>query len=275
MKFCMIDSDNRSAFDVFLMARYEQEFGNKDSLCLGMFDDRGPLGAVILRMNHAVIEIISLDYVEGLEDGECESAIAEFVKAQDWDVYRIEYIVGGKKSFFDDYDYVMMEVGFMPGRGNVRKYHATLKKIAMAQVDTFKLFGKTKDVSEFKIGKDLTRHDIDSYNRQYPSNRYYRDKDNEELSCFMFKNGKITAGVLARDLGDGSLEFQWMDAKHLAPQEVMKLIVYTTVNALGKYPTTADVIVCPFTREVEGLVSRFGFEEYPGDIETRIYTYYL
>lgn len=275
MKFCLIDPKNRKYFDDFIPGRYERELGDKSYLALGMFDERGPLGAVITRKNHAVMEIISLNYVEGLEDGECEAAFAEFAKDQDWDVYRLEYIVGAEKSFFDNYDFVMMEAGFVPAKGNVKKYHATLKHIAKAQEDTIKFFGKTKDVSEFKIGKELTKHDIDAYNHKYSCNKYYRDEDNEELSCFMFKEGEVVAGVSARDLGDGTLEFQWMNAKGIAIQEVMKLIVYTTVNAMRKCPASSDVIVCPFTREVEGLVTRFGFEEYPGNVETRIYSYYF
>ena len=91
----------------------------------------------------------------------------------------------------------------------------------------------------------------------------------------MFKGEEVVAGIMARDLGDGTLEFQWMDAKGLAIQEVMKLVVFTTVNALKKYPPSTEVIICPFTSEVEGLVTRFGFDESPEHVETRIYSYYL
>ncbi len=275
MKFCMIDPGNRKYFDRFIPERYDRERTDKNCLTLGMFDERGPLGAVIFRKNHAVMEVLSLYYVEGLEEGECERAIAEFADLQDWDVYRLEYIFGGSREFLEEYDFVMMEAGFVPSEGNVKKFHATLETIANAQGETIRLFDRIKDVSEIKIGKSLTNHDIDSYNNLYPYNRYYRDAENEELSTFMFKNGEVVAGILARDMGDGTLEFQWMDARCLTIQEVMKLIVYTTLNAIKKYPASSDVIICPFTREVEGLISRFGFKEYPGDIATRIYTYYL
>ena len=80
MRFCLIDSKNRKYFDDFIPGRYERELGDKSYLTLGMFDERGPLGAVIMRKNHTVMEIISLNYVEGLEDGECEAAFVEFVK---------------------------------------------------------------------------------------------------------------------------------------------------------------------------------------------------
>ncbi|MCR5155439.1 MAG: hypothetical protein K6C96_02000 [Butyrivibrio sp.] len=275
MEFCVIDDKSREYFEPFIARRYEIELTDKNTIALGIYDDRGVLGAAILRKNHAVMEILSLEYINDLEAGECEKELIEIIKKQDWDVYRIEYIVGAEKTFFDDYDFAMLDIGFIPSEGNVKKYHATLKEIAQYQGETLKLFEKKKDVSEFKIGKNLTNHDIDSYNNIYPCNRYRRAADNEELSCFMFKDGEVAAGILARDLGDGTLEFQWMDARELAIQEVMKLIVFTTVNALKKYSPSCEVIICPFTSEVEGLVTRFGFKESPEHVETRIYSYYL
>ena len=275
MEFCLIDDKCREFFEPFIAGRYERELNDRNNIALGIYDDRGALGAAILRKNHAVMEILTLDYTADLEAGECEKELAQLVERQDWGVYRIEYILGADKDFLDDYDFTMMDIGFIPSEGNVKKYHATLKDIALAQGDTLKLFEKKKDVSEFKIGKNLTKHDVDSYNNIYPYNRYHKAADNEELSCFMFKGEEVVAGIMARDLGDGTLEFQWMDAKGLAIQEVMKLVVFTTVNALKKYPPSTEVIICPFTSEVEGLVTRFGFDESPEHVETRIYSYYL
>ena len=275
MDFCLIDAENQKYFNAFIPGRMALEIKDRNCLTLGMFDERGPLGAVVFRKRNAVMEIFSLDYLNSLEPGECEKALVEFADKQNWDVYRLEYIVGGSREFFDDYDFVMLDAGFVPSRGNVKKFHATLGTAAKSQKEILSLFGKTKDVSEFKIGKSLTKHDIDSYNNLYPYNRYLRDENNEELSCFMFKKGEVVAGIIARDEGNGRLEFEWMDARGLAIQEVMKLIVFTTVNAIKKYPPETEVIICPFDREVEGLVGRFGFEESPGHIETRIYSYYL
>ncbi len=91
----------------------------------------------------------------------------------------------------------------------------------------------------------------------------------------MIKDGEPLAGIFMSETEDRKLVFQWMDARGQTPQAIMKLIFFTMVNALGKYPKGTEVIICPFTEEVKSLISKFGFNETPENIRTRIYSYYL
>ncbi len=278
MKFCQITKNNFDAFKPFIPDKLSHIRNDKRCLSLGFYEDDTPMGAVILFANNAILEVRSLEHMDELQDGVCEKALADFVTGQNWqNIYRIEYIVGGTREFLEEYDFTMLDIGFIPSEGSVRKYSAPLYDIIKAQRDSLNAFKRSGEIDkgEYIIGKKLTRHQIDSYNNMYPYNRYFRDENNEQLSCFLIKNGEPVAGITMAENDDGKLEFQWMDARGQSPQTIMKLIFHTLVNAMNLYPRGTEVIICPFTEEVKSLISRFGFSEDEGDIRTRIYSYYL
>ncbi len=276
MKFCQITRDNFKAFKPFIPERFDHIRNDKRCLSLGFFENESPVGAVILFANNAVLEVKSLEHTPEAEDGVCEKALAEFVTEQNWqNIYRIEYVVGGTEEFLDAYDFTMLDVGFIPSESDVRKFTAPLYEIIKAQGENLGAFKKAKDTSQYIFGKNLTKYQIDSYNNMYPYNRYYPDENNSELSCFMLKDNDPIAGIIMAETEDGKLEFQWMDARGRSPQEVMKFIFHTLVNALTKYPRGTEVVICLFTDEVKGLISKFGFEESKENIKTRVYSYYL
>lgn len=276
MKFCQITRDNYKAFKPFIPDKLDQIRNDRRCLSLGFYEDDQPMGAVVLFANNAVIEIRSLEHLSSVKDGVCEKEVATFVTNQNWQsIYRIEYIVGGTEEFLSEYDFTMLDIGFIPVEGDVRKFSAPLKDIITAQRETLNAYQKTKDNCEYILGKNLTKHQLDSYNNMYPYNRYFPNEKNEELSCFMLKDGLPVAGITMAETDDNKLEFQWLDARGQSPQAIMKLIFYTMVNALGKYPRGTEVIICPFTDEVKTLISKFGFSESPENIRTRIYSYYL
>ncbi len=159
--------------------------------------------------------------------------------------------------------------------GDVRKFTTPLNEVAKTQGQSLKQYKDIKDDSEFILGKNLTRGQLDSYNNTYPYNKYFPNEKNSELSCFMIKDDLPIAGITMTETDDSKLEFQWMDARGLKPQLIMKLIFHTLINAMTKYPKGTEVIICPFTEEVKGLISKFGFDESPEKIRTRIYSYYL
>ena len=276
MKFCQITRENFKAFKPFIPDRFDHIRNDKRSLSLGFFENDSPIGAVILFANNAVLEVKSLEHIPDAEGGVCEKALADFVTEQNWqNIYRIEYVVGGTEDFLNAYDFTMLDVGFIPCESDVRKFTAPLYEIVKAQGENLGAFKKTRDTAEYVLGKNLTKHQLDSYNNLYPYNRYYPDESNSELSCFMLKDNEPVAGITMAETDEGKLEFQWMDARGRSPQEIMKLIFHTLVNALSKYPRGTEAIICPFTDEVKGLISKFGFQESEGNIKTRVYSYYL
>ncbi len=274
MKFCEINNSNKKYFEGYILRKYENLIKDPRSLTLGMHDNGEPLGVVIFYKNNDTLELRSLEYSGQLDIGECEQAIVEFANNQQWDFYRIEYSVGGTKDFLDNYDFTMLEIGFFPMKGDVRKFHATLMEIIYNQGKIIRKMKLKLDTKKYKLGKDLTKHELDSYNTLYPYNRYYPTELNSELSAFMMDHGEPVAGVIAT-MEDGVIEFEWMDARGLKPQTVMRLIMFVIQNAMNKCPADTEVIICPFLTEVTGLISRFGFKESPENIETRIYSYYL
>ena len=276
MKFCQITKDNIKAFAPFIPSTLDKIRNDKRCLSLGFFEDDTPLGAVVLFANNAILEVRSFDHLNDIEDGVCEKALAEFVTDQNWkNIYRIEYVVGGTEEFLAEYDFTMLDIGFIPMEGDVRKFSAPLYDIVKAQGENISAFKKTKDTGEYILGKNLTRHQIDSYNNMYPYNRYFPDEKNGELSVFLVRDTVPLAGIFMTETDDRKLEFQWMDARGQAPQVIMKLIFFTLVNALSKYPKGTEVIICPFTDEVKSLIAKFGFDETNENIKTRIYSYYL
>ena len=279
MKFCQITRDNYSAFEPFIPDKLNHIRNDRRCISLGFYEDKTPLGAVILFVNNAVLEVRSLEHMPEVDEGVCEKELADFVTDQNWhNIYKIEYIVGGTEEFLKEYDFTMLEIGFIPVESDVRKFSAPLYDIVKAQGETVNSFKKSKysrENTKYIFGKNLTKHQVDSYNNMYPYNRYFPDERNQELSCFLIKNDEPVAGVTIAEVDDGKLEFQWMDARGQTPQEIMKLLFHTLVNALDKYPRGTEVIICPFTEEVKSLISRFGFSETPENIRTRIYSYYL
>ena len=276
MKFCQITKSNLNAFAPFIPSSVDKIRNDKRCLSLGFFEDDTPLGAVVLFANNAILEVRSFDHTADIEDGVCEKALAEFVTDQNWkNIYRIEYVVGGTEEFLSEYDFTMLDIGYIPMEGDVRKYTAPLYEIVKVQGENISAFKKTRDVGTYILGKNLTRQQLDAYNNLYPYNRYYPDEKNGELSVFMLMDEMPIAGVFMTETDDRKLEFQWMDARGQSPQVIMKLIFHTLVNALSKYPKGTEVIICPFTDEVKKLISKFGFDESNENIRTRIYSYYL
>ncbi len=275
MKFCEINSVNESFFTPFLPPGLEEMRRDKRCLSYGMFDDEEVVGAAVLFVNGAVIEVRSLEYGQDVSPGLCESELAGFITQQDWDVYRIEYCVGGNGAYFEQYDLTMMEAGFVPSVGDVKRFHATIGHIIRHQGDFLRKFLKKKRGNEFVLGRNLTQRQIDSYNELYPYNRFYPDDSNIDYSVFVVRHDRPIAGITLRMNENRQLEFQWMDARGMRVMELMKLIVFATANAVTKCPVGTDVIICPFEREVEALISKFGFAECEEKIETRIYSYYL
>ena len=276
MKLCKVTNDNFKAFSPFISPNASHIMKDRRSLSIGFFEDQSPLGAVVFFANNGILEVRSFDHLASIEDGECEKALAEFADKQQWpNIYRMEFIVAGTEDFLSEYDYTMLDIGFVPAEGDTRKFSSTLGDVYRSQKDSIELFKKNKKKHEFILGKNLTPHQVDSYNGLYPYNRYFPDIKNRELSCFMLKNNEPVAGILMEETSDGKLEFQWMSASGQSPQTIMKLIYFTLTNALSKYPEETEVIICPFTSEVKSLISKFGFSECPENIRTRIYSYYL
>ena len=276
MKFCEITSENYPAFRAFIPDKLEHIRKDNRSLTWGMFEDNTPMGAVVLFANNDVLEVRSLEYLDSIEEGVCEKELADFVQKQNWEsISKIEYVLGGAEEFLKEYDFTMLDIGFFPMMGDVRKFSASIEEILNHQKGSIEAYKKNKDGSDYVLGKNLTKHQLDSYNSMYQYNKYFPNDKNKELSCFRIRNGEPVAGITMAETDEGKIEFQWMDAKGMSPQEKMKLIFFSILNGISKYPKETEVIICPFTNEVESLISRFGFKEVPGNIRTRIYSYYL
>ncbi len=275
MNFCMINSDCEKDFMPFLPEKYQECQFDKNYYVLGFFDEHGPLGAAILYIKDSVLEIRSLEYSDTIDVGVPERALTDFIVSQKLDLYSIEYPIGGSKDFLEKYDFLMLDFGYSPSREDVSKYHASLKEISDSQGDTINKATKGKADHDFRLGSELTDKEISDYNSLYPNNKYYVSDNNKDYSCFFFHNDEIRAGVTLSKNSDGSLEFQWMNAEELPRPYIIKLLVFTAANAIKKCSPDTDVIICPFSEEVKLIMKRFGFHEDEGDIETRLYSYYL
>ncbi len=82
MKFCQITNENYAAFAPFIPDSLSHLRKDKRCLSLGFFEEKSPMGAVILFANNAILEVRSFDHVSTIEDGVCERALADFVTDQ-------------------------------------------------------------------------------------------------------------------------------------------------------------------------------------------------
>ncbi len=177
MKFCQITDSNIRAFEPFIPKKLDKVRRDRRCLSLGFYEDDVAIGAVVLFANNAILEVRSLEHLDSVEVGVCEKELASFVTEQNWqNIYRIEYVVGGTEEFFDEYDFTMLDIGFIPMEGDVRKFSAPLKDIVKAQGDSLGAYKKSKDLCQYITGKNMTKHQLDSYNNLYPYNRYYPDE---------------------------------------------------------------------------------------------------
>ncbi len=275
MNFCMINSDCEKDFLPFLPEKYRECPFDKNYYVLGIFDEEGPLGAAILYLKDSIMEIRSLEYSDTLKVGDAELALTDFIKNQKFDLYSISYPVGGTKEFLDNYDFLMLDLGYTPSKENVSKYRATLKEVSDSQRVTIDKTMEKEHGHDFKLGSELTKAEIKAYNNLFPNNKYYISDNNKDYSCFFFRNDEIKAGVTLSKTSDGSLEFQWMNAESLPRTYIIKLLVFTASNALSKCSPDTNVIICPFSDEVKTIMKKFGFHKDESRIETRLYSYYL
>ena len=76
---------------------------------------------------------MSLTYNKNYLVGVPEQELTELILQQDWDLYRILYITNGTKKELEEYDYLMMDIGYASSPGDVKRYHATLADIMHKQ----------------------------------------------------------------------------------------------------------------------------------------------
>ena len=280
MKFCEITDANAGLFDQYIPARFAScKYLKRDHKVLGLYETVGKktkaLGACVIYVYDGTAEILSLTYNKNYLVGVPEQELTELILQQDWDLYRILYITNGTKKELEEYDYLMMDIGYASSPGDVKRYHATLADIMHKQNKSIMTRMKKAHSIKYLSGRELTPEQLRFYNEKFPLLQYTRCPENENLSCFLIKDDMPQAGIEVLDQGDGILEFAWMNKGDLSTMETMDMIIHLITTAINIYDTKAEVVICPYQEEVIHIMERFGFKPDPKGNDTRIYTYYI
>jgi hypothetical protein len=275
MKICLVDRKNYGLYEPFLNDETRLLGIRENQVALGFYDSRMALGAAVVEVSDGIADIISLAYRDSVEEGDCEEKLLDFLLNQNWNLFRIRYVADGDREEMDDYDSMMMSIGFIPSDGEVRRYHASLGTIYNSQKALIDKYRKRHPMKFMVKGGQLTKEQIANYNKNVPYAPYTGENGSDELSCFYLEEGRVFASIIAMEDDDGVLEFAWMDADEMTGIDRMNMIFFVIVNAIDSYGADTEVIICPYMSEVEEILGRFGFTEDEDSHETRIYTYYI
>ena len=280
MKICEVTEKNLDLFSMYIPSRYAGAVNMKnDHRVFGLYEGEGDdvraVSAAVVYVYDGTAEILSLSYNDDMEEGKVEQEITDFILRQKWDIYRILYVTSGDEEVLGHYDYVMLDIGYAPSTGDVMRYHTTLQDIIKLQGENIERYKERKNKETYLKGKELTAKQLDHYNRLFPLTRYEKRPETEELSCFMIKDDLPEAGIEVISTGDNTLEFAWMNTGSSSRTELMDMLFYLISEASDAYDTSAEVVICPYQREVAQLVERFGFVPDPTGGRTRIYNYYI
>ena len=275
MEICVIDKKTYRLYEPFLTVETKAAGISKNQIALGFYNSKMALGAAVLEVEDGICDILSLAYRDEIEEGDCEEALLMFILKQKWGLLRIQYVADGDEYRMDDYDYVMLSIGFCPSDGEVKRYHAQLGTIYDRQKDLIDQYRKKHPLKALKTGSQLSKDQIEAYNRRHTYVPYTGENASDKLSCFYVKDEGICGSILAAEDDNGVLEFQWMEADGLEELERLHMIFFVIVNAIDIYPDYAEVVICPYLSEVEEVLERFGFTEDSSGHVTRVYNYYV
>jgi len=281
MKICQIKPDVFPLYKVFLPQESTiAGLGRRNEISLGFFDETGVHGAAVVRMEFGVAEIISLRYEIEVLPGVIEGLLTDtLLKLKNqFDLARISYVAEGEEKQLDEYDYVMLDLGYAPRRGETQLYTASLSEIMDSLGDeTIKKLSTNADKNSFRRVGDVTKSMIEKFNDKFYENPYRSWEQDDQLSLICVKDNEPLACIYCNKDEDGRIVFSWMNYdEEVGNLTRMKMIMALINNAIELNSKETEVIICPFMSEVETLIQRFGFKK-PDDYQatTRIYTYYI
>jgi len=281
MKICQIKPDILPLYEVFLPEESTiLGLKRKNEVYLGFFDETGVHGAAVVRIEFGVAEIVSLRYEMSVEAGICEGLLTDIllqIKNQ-FDFARISYVAEGEEEELDEYDYVMLDLGYAPRHGDTYLYTATLREIVNTLGDeTINYLSENADSLPFYRVGDVPKSMIEKFNSKFYENPYRAWEQDDQLSLIYIKNSEPLACIYCKKDEDGRIVFSWMNYdEEVGNLTRMKMIMALINNAIELSSLETEVVICPFMSEVETLIQRFGFKK-PDDYQatTHIYTYYV
>lgn len=277
MKVCRITKDIYSLYEEFIPKKYENALNNASYNIWGIYDGDGVKGAAVVRLVDGVAEISSLLYREDIKPPVCEKLISDTIasKAKEYGIDRISYVAQGDEDYLEKLDFAMMDIGFFPREGDVKKYCTTLEKIIKTQERYINIVEKRHNDLAIVTGEELTKKQINAYNLGHSNIPYREDELDPRISLFLIEDDLPVASLFARESLAGELVFVWMSYKsHVSKTTLLLMLHVQMAYAKKYYPLDKKVVVCPFTEEVEILISAFGFEE-DVDENTKIHIYSL
>lgn len=278
MKICKVTSDIYPLYEPYIPQMYASAHKNRDYLVMGLYDETGQRGAAIINTQQDTAYIVSLLYDKDIEPGCCEKEIADVILSgfDKTGVAKVVYVHEGSVRELESFDYSMMEAGFFPMRGEVKRFSATLLAIYDAQKKGIE--STKKGISKMPIitGEHISDYQIKHYNQKHPDNPFRKAETDPRICLFYLKENLPVAGVFARESEDHHLVMTWMDYDPRVEVIIrLRLIHALILYAMKYYPPDTKVIVCPFNNEVAALVNKFGFEpDRENAIQTHIYTKY-
>lgn len=279
MKVCRITKDILPFYERYVPTRYRSMIGNKNYHIWGIFDKKDVRGAAVMQIVDGIAEILSLLYDEDISYGTCEKLITDIIlkKASVYDLSRVRYIAEGTEDELRALDYAMYDIGYAAREGEVKLYKTTLGELLRISDKYIELVEKKLDKQSIVSGEQLTKRQISAYNEEHSNIPYSEELLDPRITLFLLKDDMPTACVMARQNDDGDIVFVWMTyEKNVSKKTLIFMFHAQMIYARKFYSPDTNVIVCPFSEEVEGLVSQLGFRENIDEkAETHIYTMYL
>ena len=277
MKICKINEKTFPAFERYIPDMYREVLKRKNFLVLGFFDENGAHGASICYFYDGMVEIESCIYDDDVEEGVCEMLTHEGILKQGKDIDEIVYVKQGTAEELEAFDYVMMNLEYLPRDGEVTRYEATLGEIMKSQEKTLEQFDRVGNADKYIRGDKLNAHQIAVFNNEFSDNPYIPSEVNPELCMFYMKNDIPAAGIYGVKKDENTLCLTWMNIEDdEAQMAVVGLIFSQLLNAVSLYPEDTKVIICPFMDEVVRFITKLGFKESEDeDKKTKIYTFYF
>lgn len=279
MKVCRITKDILPLYERYLPSRYRSMIDDKNYHIFGIYDRKEVRGAAVIQIVDGIAEILSLLYDDDIIYGVCERRITSMIlkMAAAYDVSRIRYIAEGSEEELRELDYEMYDIGYAAREGEVKLYKTTLGELLQTSKKYIELVEKRLDKQPIVSGEQLTKLQIKAYNDEHSSIPYSDELLDSRITLFWIKDGMPNACVMARKNDNGDIVFVWMTYEKNVSRETLIFMFYAQmIHAKKYYSPDVNVIVCPFSEEVEILVSQLGFREVTDEkAKTHIYTMYL
>lgn len=279
MKVCRITKDILPLYEGYIPSRYRSMIDNKNYHIFGIYDRKEVRGAAVVQIVDGIAEILSLLYDADIIYGVCERRITNVIlkMAAAYDVSRIRYIAEGAEEELQELDYEMYDIGYAAREGEVKLYKTTLGELLQTSKKYIELVEKKLDKQPIVSGEQLTKLQIKAYNDEHSNIPYSEELLDPRITLFRIKDGMPDACVMARQNDDGDIVFVWMTYEKNVSRKTLIFMFYAQmVYAKKIYSPDVNVIVCPFSEEVEILVSQLGFREVIDEkTKTHIYTMYL